>query len=198
MTILQRQSTDSQSTLRDERSTGSIDEPFDLLRLPPSARRLRNPPRMSPQVVADLERRTEKLLLPLDLWEAPGTDETARSTATLQRDRSQPGFRVIGIWDGVVTDVGEDAFEARVVSLLDQGSELEAEFSIEDLEPDDRSLLRPGAIFYWHLGYQQQPRRRVSEIRFRRVRAEIPAGAEVIAAVRALFRSSDQSEPAEG
>lgn len=56
-------------------------------------------------------------------------------------------------WEGVVTEVEKDIFNARLLDLTDDNPEEEADFSIEEVSEDDRKLLKPGAVFYWSLGY---------------------------------------------
>lgn len=81
-------------------------------------------------------------------------------------------FDVLAKWEGIVLEIQEDSFTARLVDLSGDYPEEEAEFDIEDVSPDDRSLLMAGAGFYWTLGYQTRPngqRVRVSVVRFRRL-----------------------------
>jgi len=81
-------------------------------------------------------------------------------------------FHVIQKWEGYVLEVGQDVFLARLVRIVGEGPELEAEIYLEDVEPPDRSLVKPGAVFYWSIGYLIKPsgnRCRASLIRFRRL-----------------------------
>jgi hypothetical protein len=81
--------------------------------------------------------------------------------------------------EGVVLSLGIDSFTARLINLLDDSNrdtlgDLEAEFSFDEVSKGERSLVLEGAIFYWNIGYYDDPtgqRRRVSEIRFRRLPA---------------------------
>ena len=56
-------------------------------------------------------------------------------------------------WEGVVTEVENDVFHARLLDLTDNSPEEEADFSVEEVSEDDRKLLKLGAVFYWSLGY---------------------------------------------
>lgn len=56
-------------------------------------------------------------------------------------------------WEGVVTEVGKDIFRARLLDLTEENPEEEADFSIDEVSEDDRSLIKPGGVFYWSLGY---------------------------------------------
>jgi hypothetical protein len=75
-------------------------------------------------------------------------------------------------WEGVVLDVCEDSFLARLVDLEQQGPDEEAEILLDELSADDLPLVNPGAVFYWHIGYhvdRSGQRKRASIIRFRRL-----------------------------
>jgi hypothetical protein len=76
-------------------------------------------------------------------------------------------------WEGFVIEVREDTFIARLTPIIGEGPDQEAEIYLEEIEPEDQSLIQPGAIFYWSIGYLDRPsgRRRVSLIRFRRLPA---------------------------
>lgn len=86
---------------------------------------------------------------------------------------SQPStrFEVLQKWEGIVLDVLDDSFTARLIDLTQQGFDEEAEFALEEIDEGDKPLLQPGAIFYWNIGYSDSPsgRARVSIIRFRRL-----------------------------
>jgi len=77
-------------------------------------------------------------------------------------------------WEGYVTDVFDDRFIARLVDVTsgEDAAKEEAEFPIQDVADTDRSLLRPGAVFRWTIGYlksQAGNKKRVSQIVFRRL-----------------------------
>jgi hypothetical protein len=88
--------------------------------------------------------------------------------------RAAPGQKFIPLSrrEGVVLEVRQDEFDARLVDLDGDESDLDATFAIEELSPVDVPLLRPGAVFYWTIGYldnQVRRRTRVSDLRFRRL-----------------------------
>lgn len=95
-------------------------------------------------------------------------------------------------WVGYVIDVSNDSFLARLITLVGEGSEIEAEIYLEEVDERDHPLIQPGATFYWSIGYNDTSgRQRVSEIRFRRLPPWTPkelesANAEA-ASIRALF-----------
>ncbi len=75
-------------------------------------------------------------------------------------------------WEGTVLQVLEDSFFARLVDLTNDGVDEEAEFPVEEVSDADRSLITPGAVFYWNIGYIDNisgQRTRASVIRFRRL-----------------------------
>lgn len=81
-------------------------------------------------------------------------------------------FKSLQKWEGVVTDVLEDSFTARVHDLTRRGLEEEAEFFKDEISQDDLGLIQPGAVFYWNIGYYDSKsgqRTRQSLIRFRRL-----------------------------
>ena len=60
---------------------------------------------------------------------------------------------------------------ARLIDLSEKESEGEAEFALDEIHSDDLPLVKPGAIFYWTIGYLDKggQRIRASIIRFRRL-----------------------------
>lgn len=78
-------------------------------------------------------------------------------------------------WEGIVIEVDGDEFTATLTDLTDRTSPVEsATFPIAEINDEDRSLIQPGGVFYWFVGYQIEPRGtkgRLSEIRFRRLPA---------------------------
>ncbi len=101
------------------------------------------------------------------------------SRYTLLRNRASPPSRytLLRNWEGYVEEVREDSFTARLLDLNDQEKQdQEAEIYRSEVTDDDQPLLESGAVFYWMLGYRDEPngqRYRVSEIRFRRLPTQI-------------------------
>ena len=88
--------------------------------------------------------------------------------------RPQDRFVSLHKWEGIVLAVQRDSFLARLIDLTQGSPEEEGEFSLNDVSGEDMPLLKPGAIFYWNIGYHDSrtgQRRKVSEIRFRRLPA---------------------------
>lgn len=85
---------------------------------------------------------------------------------------SQPRFVTLQKWECWVLEVEKGSFTARLVDQTNRGAEEEAEFSLEEVPLADLPLVKPGAVFYWNIGYSDSlsgQRTRVSIIRFRRL-----------------------------
>jgi len=81
-------------------------------------------------------------------------------------------FIVLEKREGIVLEIGEGEFEARLIDILADEPEVTATFSFQDLSEDGRRLLKPGAVFYWNVGYSVSPsgqRSRVADLVFRRL-----------------------------
>lgn len=101
---------------------------------------------------------------------ANGAFQTARN----QADRIQSSFVAEQEWQGYVTSFDDQFFYARLLDLTTQGVEEDAQFEIEDISTNHRSLLKEGAIFRWSIGYERLmggTKRRISSIVFRRLPA---------------------------
>lgn len=84
-------------------------------------------------------------------------------------------FILLQQWEGTVTTVNAEEFAAVLHDLTQlTRPEEEASFPIEEVPDPDRSLLVPGGVFYWTIGYEVTPtgtRKTVSMLRFRRLPA---------------------------
>ena len=90
----------------------------------------------------------------------------------LHPERVQRFFIPEVSWEGVVLEVFEESFTARLVDLNDPSQYEEAEIlnnSVSDLS--DLELIEPGAIFFWSIGRRIEGRRseQISMIQFRRL-----------------------------
>jgi hypothetical protein len=93
---------------------------------------------------------------------------------SLKTEPRQSAFVSLQKWEGVVLEVLSDSFLTRLVDLTRTGPDEEAEFPLDEVSEEDRPLIRPGAIFYWNIGYHNSysgQRTRTSIIRFRRLPA---------------------------
>jgi hypothetical protein len=82
----------------------------------------------------------------------------------------RPRFILKQEWIGRVDEVSEETFLATLVTRSAPEEVEQAEIEIDEVAPDDRARLRPGAIFYWVVGYRDEPhgqRLGVSSIIFR-------------------------------
>lgn len=115
-------------------------------------------------------------------------------------------FRVLQKWEGTVTSVGDNEFVAVIRDLTDLSlPPEEATFSVEEVPEPDLSLISPGAIFYWNVGYEttlSRQRKRVSAIRFRRLpawtRSDIEAVRRIAATLKSLFGLRDKPTESTG
>jgi hypothetical protein len=81
-------------------------------------------------------------------------------------------FNSLQKWEGCVTKVTKDSFFANLVDLTNSDiPEEEVEIPIKEIVQEDIELIRPGAVFYWNIGYYDKTsgRLRSSLIRFRRL-----------------------------
>jgi hypothetical protein len=99
-------------------------------------------------------------------------DFIVQPATVVHRSPAQAKFRSLQSWEGRVVEVSEDSFVATLVDLTMPGTEEHVELDLEEVTRDDRHLVIPGAVFYWSIGYREDPsgsRSRASEIRFRRL-----------------------------
>lgn len=75
-------------------------------------------------------------------------------------------------WEGIVTEIDENnqRFFANLVDLYYGYYEV-AEISMDEVLSEDVELVKPGAIFYWNIGYRQKHKTLFNEsiILFRRL-----------------------------
>src|SRR5690606_14956573 len=74
-------------------------------------------------------------------------------------------------WEGYVTEIHETGFTARLEDLTNPGTHEVITFDLEDISPDDESLLKLGATFYFSIGYvlNNGQREKTSLLRFKRI-----------------------------
>jgi hypothetical protein len=112
----------------------------------------------------------------------PRINETAGRAVCLQK------------WECYVQTILDDTFIARIIDLTSESPDEEAEFFIADISDEDMDLLKPGAVFYWHIGYiisSSGTRSRASTIRFRRLpvweKEDIEAATKEAERLRRIF-----------
>lgn len=88
-------------------------------------------------------------------------------------DQQSPRFRKLQEYEGEVLSIRASDFVARLTDLTDMGApRLEATFSIDEVSPSDKPLMREGAVFYWVIGFKDYPngqRKTEQFLRFRRL-----------------------------
>lgn len=117
----------------------------------------------------DLERR------PIFSEKSPLLEKSQEAPVVIRKHfELKENYRLLQQWEGVVLEVYEDYFIARLHDLTGKYPDEEAEFSFEEISENDKELLEPGAFFYWNIGYHESKsgqRTRSSIIRFRRLPA---------------------------
>ena len=94
---------------------------------------------------------------------------------------SQDAFDVLQKFEGTVLSVTCDSFVARLVDKSKRGPEEEAEIPLAEVMPGDHELVKPGAMFYWVIGYERKVHGQLSRssvIRFQRVPSWSPSDVE--------------------
>lgn len=74
-------------------------------------------------------------------------------------------------WEGYVIEVRKSSFTARLVDVSNIHPDEDIEIKFNYVSPDDKHLIRPGAIFYWNIGCELENAtvRGISIIKFRRL-----------------------------
>jgi hypothetical protein len=83
-------------------------------------------------------------------------------------------FRALQEWEGTVIERKLGALRVRLVDKTNGAVEEDALLNLEEVSPQDRGLVKPGAVFYWTIGYHDSEtgqRTRQSVIAFRRLPA---------------------------
>ncbi|MBW1789043.1 MAG: hypothetical protein JRK53_20915 [Deltaproteobacteria bacterium] len=88
-------------------------------------------------------------------------------------DPLKGSFKMLQQWEGRVVETGGSEFTAIIADKTNP--DVENQFvtvNTEDITPNEVSLMEPGAVFYWSIGFFDYPgrgRSRESRIRFRRL-----------------------------
>lgn len=93
--------------------------------------------------------------------------------ADLMDETAPLSFVTLQAWTCSVDEVDRRAGEFTAVLHSQNNPDEIAEFSIDEVSPDDQELIEPGAVFYWNVGYSIEVSGRKmtsSVIRFRRLR----------------------------
>jgi hypothetical protein len=81
-------------------------------------------------------------------------------------------FECLVQWEGVVTSATDKEFDAELREIGNPSMPTEAAtFDLAEIGEDDLPLVKPGAIFYWAIGYRSKSGQKTKEsrIRFRRL-----------------------------
>lgn len=81
--------------------------------------------------------------------------------------------QILSKWIGIVTQINDDVFMGKLRNLaINEGFINEAEFTVSELQEDDKELLEIGAVFYWYIGYMTTyggTRTKISLLKFQRL-----------------------------
>jgi hypothetical protein len=102
-------------------------------------------------------------------------------------------FMALQSWEGTVQERQVDSFIAHLKDKSGDRNGYIAEISFEETSETDRDLIRPGAIFYWDIGYTEEKsgkRSRRSLIHFRRLPVWTPREISQIEAEAENIRTS--------
>ena len=94
------------------------------------------------------------------------------ATFTLPRTSFGGVYHALDSWEGIVLDLSGGEVRARLMDPQKKRNDEEVEFSIQEIPPIDRDLLKPGATFHWTIGHSDSViglRSRISQIRFQRL-----------------------------
>ena len=74
-------------------------------------------------------------------------------------------------WEGYVLEIQNDHFVARLDDLTNPGTHEQIRFDLDEVSPEDESLLELGATFYFSIGYvlNNGQREKTSLLRFKRI-----------------------------
>ena len=82
-------------------------------------------------------------------------------------------FKLLQFWEGHINKIYGDIVTVTIKDKTDRSNpDEQLDLSINEFPPEDIKMLNIGAIFYWSIGYSDQPgipRERVSRIRFQRL-----------------------------
>ena len=100
-----------------------------------------------------------------------GQARLSMATLLAPEPSAKTSFYTVQAWEGVVESVEDADIYVRVVDKTDRSRpESFATISKDEIDQEDLDLVKPGAIFYWMVGYETKAsgKKRSSFIRFRR------------------------------
>jgi hypothetical protein len=100
-----------------------------------------------------------------------GRSPRSKVIRAVRRNVTEEKFWVLSKWQGQITSVGTNTFEADLFDLSDPSIVEHGNFLKTEIPPEDVGLIRPGTVFYWYVGYRDMSfgqRKRESIIWLRR------------------------------
>ena len=118
-------------------------------------------------------------------------------------DALKGSFKMLQQWDGRVVEIRGSEFTAIITDKTNP--DVEDQFvavDTEDITPNEVTLIEPGAVFYWSIGFFDYPgrgRSRESRIRFRRLmgpsKADIARSEKIGKKFAEFFKSNSTCSP---
>lgn len=73
-------------------------------------------------------------------------------------------------WRGHIESIKGNVFYARMKEIENKGTEESAQFDKKEVSEDDKEFIRPGAVFYYSIGYNLSngTKKKVAVIKFKR------------------------------
>jgi hypothetical protein len=79
--------------------------------------------------------------------------------------RAVPTLRQLQLWEGTVIECQNGSFVARATDRTKPSNPAElVAFELEEISPEDRKLVQPGASFYWTIGVERSPAGQITNI----------------------------------
>lgn len=100
-----------------------------------------------------------------------GQARLSMTTLLAPEPSAKTSFYTVQAWEGVVESFEDSDIHVRIIDKTDRSRpESFATISKDEIDQEDLELVKPGAIFYWMVGYETKAsgKKRSSFIRFRR------------------------------
>ena len=104
-------------------------------------------------------------------------------------------FKASESWEGYVINTFKYFFTARITDINEEEPDEDIEILYKDISSDEKKLIKPGAVFDWHVGNENDRGtvRRISVIRFRRLprwtKSDLEKASNIKEKIKALLTS---------
>lgn len=76
-------------------------------------------------------------------------------------------FKAVQKWFGEVQEIDDNIVIGRMENLFESGEDELLEIGLDEISPDDREFIQPGALFYFYIGYFTRKGQRVNQLVFK-------------------------------